>query len=103
MYLMQLIVLGLLAGAVYGLIGVGFTLVLGIGRIPNFAQGSIVGLGLYFALFMQVQFGLTPYEAFVPAWSFLRSSDSLPPSCSSGGAGRLGSSASFWSGLLSFS
>jgi branched-chain amino acid transport system permease protein len=63
---MQLIVLGLLAGAVYGLIGVGFTLVLGIGRIPNFAQGAFVGMGLYFALFMRVQFGLTPYEAFVP-------------------------------------
>jgi branched-chain amino acid transport system permease protein len=70
MYLMQLIVLGLLAGAVYGLIGVGFTLVLGIGRIPNFAQGSFVGLGLYFALFMRVQFGLTPYEAFVPGLVF---------------------------------
>jgi branched-chain amino acid transport system permease protein len=67
---MQLIVLGLLAGAVYGLIGVGFTLVLGIGRIPNFAQGSFVGLGLYFALFMRVQFGLTPYEAFVPGLVF---------------------------------
>jgi branched-chain amino acid transport system permease protein len=69
-YLMQLIVLGLLAGAVYGLIGVGFTLVLGIGRIPNFAQGSFVGLGLYFALFMRVQFGLTPYEAFLPGLVF---------------------------------
>jgi|ERR1039458_2900722 branched-chain amino acid transport system permease protein len=70
MYFMQLLVLGLLTGAVYGLIGVGFTLVLGIGHIPNFAQGAFVGLGLYFALFMRDQFGLTPYEAFVPGLVF---------------------------------
>lgn len=70
MFFLQLLIIGLLAGAVYALIGVGFTLVLGIGRIPNFAQGAFVGLGLYFALFMQNQFGLTPYEALVPGAVF---------------------------------
>ena len=66
MFFLQLLIVGLLSGAVYGLIGVGFTLVLGIGRIPNFGQGAFVGLGLYFALFMQRDTGLTPYEALVP-------------------------------------
>ena len=70
MYFLQLLIIGLLAGAVYGLIGVGFTLVLGIGRIPNFAQGAFVGLGLYFALFMQKQLGASPYEALVPGIVF---------------------------------
>lgn len=62
----QLVVAGLLAGAVYGLVGVGFTLVLGVGRIANFAHGSFVAAGLYWALFFQDQFGLNPYVALVP-------------------------------------
>jgi branched-subunit amino acid ABC-type transport system permease component len=69
-YFLQLLIIGLLAGAVYALIGVGFTLVLGIGRIPNFAQGAFVGLGLYFALFMKNQFGASPYEALAPGIVF---------------------------------
>jgi branched-chain amino acid transport system permease protein len=62
----QLVVTGLLAGAVYGLVGVGFTLVLGVGRIANFAHGSFVAAGLYWALFFQNQFGLNPYVALLP-------------------------------------
>jgi branched-chain amino acid transport system permease protein len=62
----QLVVAGLLAGAVYGLVGVGFTLVLGVGRIANFAHGSFVAAGLYWALFFQDQFGLNPYFALLP-------------------------------------
>lgn len=62
----QLVVTGLLAGAVYGLVGVGFTLVLGVGRIANFAHGSFVAAGLYWALFFQNRFGLNPYVALLP-------------------------------------
>jgi len=62
----QLLVAGLLVGAVYGLVGVGFTLVLGVGRIANFAHGAFVAAGLYWALFFQDQFGLNPYFALLP-------------------------------------
>jgi branched-subunit amino acid ABC-type transport system permease component len=63
----QLVIVGLVTGAVYSLVGVGFTLVLGIGKISNFAHGSFVGLGLYLALFAHDSLGLNAYEAFVPA------------------------------------
>ena len=62
----QLIVIGLLTGAVYSLVGVGFTIVLGVGKMANFAHGSFVALGLYVALFARNQFGLNAYEALVP-------------------------------------
>jgi branched-chain amino acid transport system permease protein len=70
LYFLQLVIIGLFAGAVYALVGVGFTLVLGIGRIPNFAQGAFVGFGLYFSLFMQEHFNATPYEALAPGLVF---------------------------------
>lgn len=63
----QLLVLGLIAGAVYSLVGIGFTLVLGVGRIANFAHGAFVGVGLYFAYFMNQHLGWSPYLSLVPA------------------------------------
>jgi branched-chain amino acid transport system permease protein len=66
MFFGQLVIAGLLTGSVYSMIGVGFTLVLGVGKIANFAHGSFVGVGLYFALFMWQKAGLNPYEALVP-------------------------------------
>jgi branched-chain amino acid transport system permease protein len=63
----QLVIVGLVTGAVYSLVGVGFTLVLGIGKIANFAHGSFVGLGLYLALFAHNSLGMNAYEAFIPA------------------------------------
>jgi branched-chain amino acid transport system permease protein len=62
----QLLIVGLITGSVYSLVGVGFTLVLGIGKIANFAHGSFVALGLYLALFAHDTLGLNAYEAFVP-------------------------------------
>lgn len=63
----QLLIVGLITGAVYSLVGVGFTLVLGVGKVANFAHGGFVGLGLYVALFMHNQFGLSPYATLIPA------------------------------------
>lgn len=62
----QLVVVGLLTGAVYALVGVGFTIVLGVGKVANFAHGSFVGLGLYVALFAHNQLGLNAYEVLLP-------------------------------------
>jgi branched-chain amino acid transport system permease protein len=66
----QLIVIGLITGAVYSLVGVGFTLVLGVGKIANFAHGSFVAVGLYFALTLQDHFGWNPYLALLPGLVF---------------------------------
>lgn len=66
----QLIIIGLITGAVYSLVGVGFTLVLGVGKIANFAHGGFVAVGLYFALFMKDHLGWNPYAALVPGLIF---------------------------------
>jgi branched-chain amino acid transport system permease protein len=66
----QLIVIGLITGAVYSLVGVGFTLVLGVGKVANFAHGSFVAVGLYFAVFMNDHLGWNPYVALVPGLVF---------------------------------
>jgi branched-chain amino acid transport system permease protein len=67
MLFQQLLVVGLITGAVYSLVGVGFTLVLGVGKVANFAHGGFVGVGLYTALFMHNQFGWNAYATLVPA------------------------------------
>ena len=66
----QLLITGVITGSVYSLVGVGFTLVLGVGKIANFAHGSFVAVGLYLALFASDTLGLNPYEAFVPGVIF---------------------------------
>lgn len=66
----QLIVVGLITGAVYSLVGVGFTLVLGVGKIANFAHGSFVAAGLYFALYVHEHLGWNPYLALIPGVVF---------------------------------
>jgi branched-chain amino acid transport system permease protein len=66
----QLIVIGLITGAVYSLVGVGFTLVLGVGKIANFAHGSFVAVGLYFALSVKDHLGWNPYVALLPGLVF---------------------------------
>ncbi|WP_392544239.1 branched-chain amino acid ABC transporter permease [Oryzobacter telluris] len=66
MLLPQLLITGILTGMVYGLVGVGFTLVLGVGKIANFAYGSLVALGMYFAYVLHEWTGLGPYVALLP-------------------------------------
>lgn len=47
----QELVLGLLAGAIYALIALGYTMVYGILKLINFAHGEVFMLGAYGALF----------------------------------------------------
>lgn len=49
MTILQTVVLGLLAGSIYGLFSVGLSLAFGVMRIVNFAYGDFVMLGLYAA------------------------------------------------------
>jgi branched-chain amino acid transport system permease protein len=66
-YFLQLLIVGLLSGSVLSLVGVGFTLVLGVGKIANFAHGAFVGLGMYLGYWAWHTFGLSPYLTLLPA------------------------------------
>ncbi len=61
---LQLATAGLLTGIVYGLMCVGLSVIFGIMRVINFAQGEFMMLGMYVALYC---FGLLAATAIVPA------------------------------------
>jgi branched-chain amino acid transport system permease protein len=63
MALVQVVVSGLLIGGVYALLAVGITLVLGVMKIVNFAQGEMLMLGMYATLLLNQGLGLHPYLA----------------------------------------
>lgn len=57
----QTIVSGLLLGGIFALVATGLTLIFGVMRILNFAHGDFLMLGMYFAFFLSVMFGIDPY------------------------------------------
>ena len=59
--LVQVIVGGLLLGAVYALFSSGLTLIWGMMNIVNFAHGDFVMLGMYVALVVWTAFGVGPF------------------------------------------
>lgn len=65
MILLQVIVSGLLMGAVYALFSSGLTLVWGMMNVVNFAHGDFVMLAMYAAFFAATLAGMGPI-AFVP-------------------------------------
>lgn len=52
---LQLLTAGLLTGAIYGLMCVGLSIIFGVMRVINFAQGEFMMIGMYFAYYL---FGL---------------------------------------------
>jgi branched-chain amino acid transport system permease protein len=54
---LQLLVAGLLTGAIYGLMCVGLSVIFGVMRVINFAQGEFMMLGMYFAYYVFGFFG----------------------------------------------
>lgn len=60
--IVQSIINGLLAGGVYALIAVGVTIIFGVMRLVNFANGAFMVLGMYFSWFYYSLFGLNCYE-----------------------------------------
>lgn len=54
---LQSLVAGLLMGSMYGLMCVGLTVIFGVMRVINFAQGEFMMLGMYFAYFCFAWFG----------------------------------------------
>jgi branched-chain amino acid transport system permease protein len=60
---LQLLSAGLLTGAIYGLMCVGLSVIFGVMRVINFAQGEFMMLGMYAALYA---FGFIGAHALLP-------------------------------------
>ena len=57
---LQALTAGLLTGAIYGLMCVGLSMIFGVMRVINFAQGDFMMLGMYVAFFAFGLFGAQP-------------------------------------------
>ena len=58
--LAQAVVNGLLIGGIYALVSIGVTLIFGVVKIVNFAQGEFVMIGMYISFFLATRFGIDP-------------------------------------------
>jgi len=58
--LAQAVVNGLLIGGIYALVSIGVTLIFGVVKIVNFAQGEFVMIGMYISFFLATYFGIDP-------------------------------------------
>lgn len=56
----QAVINGLLIGGIYALVSIGVTLIFGVVKIVNFAQGEFVMIGMYIAFFLFTYLGLDP-------------------------------------------
>lgn len=57
----RVLVIALLLGGIYGLVAMGLSLIFGVIRVVNFAQGELMMFGMYGAYFANRQFGLNVY------------------------------------------
>lgn len=57
----QAIINGILFGAVYAMIGIGFSLVWGVMKIVNLAHGSFIMIGAYISFTLFAAYGLDPF------------------------------------------
>lgn len=58
--LAQAVINGLLIGGVYALVSIGVTLIFGVVKIVNFAQGEFVMIGMYMSFFLATRLGIDP-------------------------------------------
>src|SRR3981081_1469915 len=61
----QAVINGLLIGGIYALVSIGVTLIFGVVKIVNFAQGEFVMIGMYISFFLANQFGIDPIVSLV--------------------------------------
>ncbi len=61
----QAVVNGLLIGGIYALVSIGVTLIFGVVKIVNFAQGEFLMIGMYISFFLATQFGIDPVVSLV--------------------------------------
>src|SRR5258707_7921212 len=58
--LAQAVVNGLLIGGIYALVSIGVSLIFGVVKIVNFAQGEFVMIGMYVSFFLATYLGMDP-------------------------------------------
>ena len=58
---LQSLISGVLIGGVYALVGIGLTLVFGVMRVINFAQGDLLMVGMYLSYFLFKLLGIDPF------------------------------------------
>jgi branched-chain amino acid transport system permease protein len=58
--LAQAVINGLLIGGIYALVSIGVTLIFGVVKIVNFAQGEFVMIGMYISYFLATQAAIDP-------------------------------------------
>jgi branched-chain amino acid transport system permease protein len=58
--LAQAVINGLLIGGIYALVSIGVTLIFGVVKIVNFAQGEFVMIGMYISFFLASSFEIDP-------------------------------------------
>ncbi len=58
--LAQAVINGLLIGGIYALVSIGVTLIFGVVKIVNFAQGEFVMIGMYISFFLATRYGIDP-------------------------------------------
>jgi branched-chain amino acid transport system permease protein len=63
MLYLNIIVAGLLTGAVYGLMALGLSVIFGVIRVVNFAHGEMMVVGMYAAYLIATRIGLDPIAA----------------------------------------
>jgi len=61
----QAVVNGLLIGGIYALVSIGVTLIFGVVKVVNFAQGEFVMIGMYISYFLATRFGIDPLASLV--------------------------------------
>lgn len=59
--LVQAIFYGILTGGLYGLLGMGITLVFGVMRVINLAHGEMLMVAMYVSYWLFKQYGIDPY------------------------------------------
>jgi branched-chain amino acid transport system permease protein len=62
---LQAVINGLLIGGIYALVSIGVTLIFGVVKIVNFAQGEFVMIGMYISFFLATRLGVDPLASLV--------------------------------------
>jgi len=67
---LNVLIVGILLGGIYGLVSIGLNLIFGVIRIINFAQGELLMFGMYGSYFAYAFLGMNPYASvvFVAPW-----------------------------------
>src|SRR5207249_7934567 len=63
MLILELVLNGILLGALYACVGISFSLIWGVMNIISLAHGSMIMLGAYVAFFLFSALGLNPFLA----------------------------------------